>query len=774
MRKKVTKQGAGSVFLELKANSQDWEMKRLYSLFAKAKPLICLPKSIGLRLFTQIFLHVFMVFCSHHVIGQSQIAVGTWRIHPSYLEGGFLTGSGQTVFSQGTSSLFYFSINDLEAKPLTVMDGLYSQTFTASAFDQISKKLVVAYQDGTVDLVGEKNVQRLTSIRDNPLILNKTIRNIKSIAGLVYLTGDFGVAALDPQKSAFTASFINIGPGGSLLQVLDIDEDSGIYYLATPLGLLIGDRNSNLNDFRNWSLQHTNFTGGFRNLAVYRGGVYLIGVDNRAYMIEGGTLNWLIGTADLVGLKKAGEQLFFSDRASIYQVGETGSFSQIYNSVLGDIFDFHIGGEQLFISQFGKGVFNTSSNTYVFPNGPSSSVKNFYWDKNGTWALPSGFQSNGPPVSSLGNTTSVLKEGIWREAIAPDNVISKAFFKDSDYFGTIGNGLWKVSDGPLQQIELSGISQNISIGALAVQHENILWAGVFENFGSLYKISANGDISQVQVQGLQFPRKMVVDRSGNLWILQTPLTGPSRIRVFNESTGLNRLLNNSANQGGLPNAAIRDMDLDLEGNLWVATSSGVFYLPSVQFVNTNSPINSIVPIFENRPLLSGVSLSSVLVAPDQTKWFGSEREGLWQFSEQGDERLGHFTRANSPLTSGLVQSLGMDPVSGELLIVQPNAAFSFRTKSMGLFDNLSELKIFPNPVRPDFSGYLSIEGLTDFSRIKITTAAGRVVYSAEVRGGKATWNILEGLGGRPGPGVYLVYVVDSVGQERIAGKFVVL
>jgi hypothetical protein len=69
---------------------------------------------------------------------------------------------------------------------------------------------------------------------------------------------------------------------------------------------------------------------------------------------------------------------------------------------------------------------------------------------------------------------------------------------------------------------------------------------------------------------------------------------------------------------------------------------------------------------------------------------------------------------------------------------------------------------------------LSIEGLTDFSSIKITTAAGRVVYSAQVRGGKATWNILEGLGGRPGPGVYLVYVIDSVGQERIAGKFLVL
>jgi hypothetical protein len=768
------RQDAGNVFLEPKANRKDWKMKRLYSLYVRIKHLIFSKKSIVIKHIGQISFHVFMVFYSLHAMGQSQIAVGTWRIHPSYLEGGFLTGSSQTVFSQGISSLFYFSANDLEPKPLTVMDGLYSQTFSASSFDPISKKLMVAYQDGTVDLVGEKHVQRLTSIRDNPLILNKTIRAVKSINGLVYLTGDFGIAILDPQKAAFTASYINIGPEGSLLQVLDIDEDSGNYHLATPLGLLIGDKNDNLNDFRNWSLQSTNVTGGFRKLAVYGGNVYLIGADNRAYIIEDGNSNWLVGTADVVGLKKAGEQLFFSDRTSIYQVGESGSFSQIYNSGSGEIFDFLIEGEHLFISQFGKGVFNTSSNTHIFPNGPSSSVKSFYWDKNGTWALPSVFQSNGPSVSSLGNSTSVLREGIWSKAIAPDNVISKAFFRNSDYFGTIGDGLWKVSDGSLQQIELPGITQNSSMGALVVQHENMLWAGVMDSFASLFKIAANGDVSQVQVQGLQFPRKMLVDKSGNLWILQTPPSGQNRIRVFNESTGLNRLLTNSPNQGNLPNVAIRDMDLDLEGNLWVVTSSGVFYLPFVQFVNTNSPINSIVPIFENRPLLSGVSLTSVLVAPDQTKWFGSEREGLWQFSEQGDENLGHFTKDNSPLTSGLIQNLAFDPVSGELLIAQPNDAFSFRTKSMGSFEKLSELKIFPNPVRPDFSGYLSIEGLTDFSRIKITTAAGRVVYSAQVRGGKATWNIMEGLGGRPGPGVYLVYVVDSVGQERVAGKFVVL
>ncbi|WP_373496527.1 two-component regulator propeller domain-containing protein [Aquiflexum sp.] len=749
-------------------------MMKLEGLFASKNHIICLRNSFSMKVFSLLFLHIFFVFYSLHVIAQSQIAVGSWRIHVSYLEGGYLTGSNQTVFSQGRSSLFYFSVNDFDPKPLTVMDGLYTQSFNASAFDPVSKKLIVGYRDGTVDLVGEKNVQRLTSIRDNPLILNKNINSAKTLGGFVYLAGDFGVAVIDPQKAAFMASYINIGPNGSSLEILDIDEDSGFYYLATRFGLVIGDKHENLNDFRNWQIQNLNVIGGSKKLAVYEGNVYMIGSDNRVYILEEGILNWMIGTENVSSLKKFGEQLYFSDRSSIYQVGEGGSFLQFYNHGSNEIVDFHMMGDDILISQVGKGVFNVSSNTHIFPNGPSSSAKSFHWDKNGTWALPGGFQFTGATVSSIGSKTSVLKEGIWSEALAPDHVISKSIFRNSDYFGTIESGLWKVSDGSLQQIVLPGTNQKVSISSLVVTEGNLLWVGVFDNFGSLYKISGNGDISQVQVQGLQFPRKIIVDRYGNLWILQTPPTGQNRIRVFNESTGLNRFLGNAVNQGNLPNSEIRDMDLDQEGNLWVGTSSGVFYLPFVQFVNSNSVLNSIFPIFENRQLLSGVAITSVLVAPDQTKWYGTERDGLWHFSELGDERFGHFTGDNNPLTSASIQSLAIDPVSGELLIVQPNAAFSFRTNSMGSFENFSELKIFPNPVRPDFSGYLSIEGLTDFSRIKITTAAGRVVYSTQVRGGKATWNIMEGLGGRPGPGVYLVYVIDASGQERISGKFVVL
>jgi len=712
----------------------------------------------------------FSVFAAN---GQSKIEVGSWRIHPAYTEGGNLTGSNQTVFFQGENSLFYFSTDNHEPQPLSVMDGLYSQSFTASVFDFQSKKLIVAYDDGVVDLVGERNVQSLTSIRDNPLILNKKIIHARSIDGLVYLTGDFGIAIIDPVIGIFRESYINIGPEGSELEILDIDKEGDFYYLATALGLLKGNINTNLNDFRNWVNQDLNLSGGVEEVQALEGEFFLSGADGRIYIFKNGNLDWLIGTENSGRLKKIDGELFFTDGTSIYQLGSGGSFAQILQKEENTIIDYHITGNNVYLSQQG-GVFNQNSENFISPNGPFSQIRNFHWDENGTWGIPVFFPVGGNPIRSFGDKTSVLKDGKWSEAIAPGNVMSKAVFKGDNYFGAFENGLWIESNGDLQRVSIPDFPQINTIRSFVNQNNNILWMGANDNLGRLFKLTSKNQIAAVPVSGLQFPHKIILDQSGNLWILQAPPNGIPRIRVFNENTGLNRLLSSSTNQGNLPNSEILDMDMDLEGNLWIATSSGVAYLPFVQFTSVNSPVNAILPIFDNRPLLIGQRVKSVLVAPDQTKWFGTEREGLWQFSEFGDILLNQFTGNNSPLTSPDIQNTTLEPFSGEILITQSNVAFSFRGTSISAFESLNSLKIYPNPVRPDFSGYLSIEGLTDFAQIKITTSAGRVVFGAQIRGGKATWDLREGSGNRPEAGIYLVYVSDESGVEKVAGKFVIL
>jgi hypothetical protein len=192
-------------------------------------------------------------------------------------------------------------------------------------------------------------VQSLTSIRDNPLILNKKIIHARSIDGLVYLTGDFGVAVIDPAIGAFRDSYINIGPEGSELEILDIDKEGDFYYLATALGLLQGNINTNLNDFRNWVNQGLDLAGGVKEVQVLEGEVFLSDTDGRIYIFKNGNLDWLIGTENSGRLKKINGELFFTDGASIYQLFSGGSFSQILQREDNSIFDFHITGNNIYL-----------------------------------------------------------------------------------------------------------------------------------------------------------------------------------------------------------------------------------------------------------------------------------------------------------------------------------------------------------------------------------------------------------------------------------------
>jgi hypothetical protein len=81
-----------------------------------------------------------------------------------------------------------------------------------------------------------------------------------------------------------------------------------------------------------------------------------------------------------------------------------------------------------------------------------------------------------------------------------------------------------------------------------------------------------------------------------------------------------------------------------------------------------------------------------------------------------------------------------------------------------------EIKIFPNPVRENFSGYISITGLKENSEVKFTDAFGSLVYRTKSMGGTATWNGFRFDGTKASSGVYFVFVSDITGKEKKAGK----
>ena len=86
----------------------------------------------------------------------------------------------------------------------------------------------------------------------------------------------------------------------------------------------------------------------------------------------------------------------------------------------------------------------------------------------------------------------------------------------------------------------------------------------------------------------------------------------------------------------------------------------------------------------------------------------------------------------------------------------------------------SAVRIFPNPVRPDYDGLVGIAGLVANAQVKITDVAGRLVYQTRANGGTATWDTRDYRGQRANTGVYLVFSADDTGAETMVGKIAVV
>ena len=136
--------------------------------------------------------------------------------------------------------------------------------------------------------------------------------------------------------------------------------------------------------------------------------------------------------------------------------------------------------------------------------------------------------------------------------------------------------------------------------------------------------------------------------------------------------------------------------------------------------------------------------------------------------------LDSFTTDNSPLPANAIQSLAIEPVSGRVFVQTDKGIVSYQGPATEPAESLSRLTIFPNPVRPDFTGNVGINGLTDNATVKIVDAGGQLVYETRSQGGTATWNLRDYRNRPAQTGVYLIVVVAADGAEGLAGKLAVV
>ena len=192
--------------------------------------------------------------------------------------------------------------------------------------------------------------------------------------------------------------------------------------------------------------------------------------------------------------------------------------------------------------------------------------------------------------------------------------------------------------------------------------------------------------------------------------------------------------------------------------------------------NGTTPVNITITNGEFAEyLMAYENITAIAVDGANRKWVGTAAGGLYLISPNGLEQLQHFTAANSPLFSDKVLAIGIQPSSGEVFVGTDKGLQVYRSTATNADAIPAEqVKVFPNPVRPDYEGPIAIKGFTRNGLVHITDASGHVVYSAMADGGQVVWNGRTHDGQRVASGVYYVFASDAEGGNRSVGKILIV
>jgi ligand-binding sensor domain-containing protein len=273
---------------------------------------------------------------------------------------------------------------------------------------------------------------------------------------------------------------------------------------------------------------------------------------------------------------------------------------------------------------------------------------------------------------------------------------------------------------------------------------------------------------------------MVMSPSGHLWLIL-----PSGVGLFVLNPGSDPAsISDDAYRkpplyDGQGNALPNDINcitFDRSGYLWIGTSDGVIvsYNPGLVFDPSRFSFQRVkVPDIVSGLavyLLENEVVTTIAVDGGNRKWMGTQRSGLILQSADGTKQLKHFTIDNSPLPSNNIQHVAVHPTTGEVFIATDKGLVSFRGDATEPAATFGKVYAFPNPVRPNFTGNITITGLVENTIVKITDVSGNLVYETTSQGGQATWNGKDRNGKRVATGVYLFFCSDSTGEQSIVGK----
>ncbi len=742
---------------------------------------------------------------------QSDLRIGEWKSYMSHATGNFVAQSPDYIFFGSNGGLVQINKANDEVRFITKVEGLSDISVQALAWDQRTNRLVIAYQNSNLDIYDPKSseVINLPDILRNTRILGDKIISritIPPASDFAYLACGFGIVELNLKKNEFGFSAFSGVP------VYEITIYKSKIYAAAESGLYAIENDKtkvNPGDFGQWQFLDAFGSGAYKAMTVFNNTMYL-GSGKNIYTWDGATKN-----------------LIFAEPSSLHSIEYLSSNSDLLlvgfscnNNCDGELYSIDKNNT---VSSLNGSCVPRPIYAIIDEKGRGWFADRFQaFRSNNKITEACNFKYFNTPFSPFSTDIALKNDNVYVASGGID--ASNSYLFRGDGFFSLSEGIWRVynrgNQPAIQQADLVDLYKMAVDPVTGILYIGTFWGGlmqcdmtniddpaikIFDKSNSSLQ-GAVGDLARTRIGGLTY------DQKGNLWmtnyLAEKPIsvyqkdgtwssfTTPSNttllacaadssgqiwfsvynqgVLVYNPGSNITstaddqmRLFNNG--NSVITSNIINAITTDLDGSVWLGTSNGVFVFECGESVFDASCKGSkrvIVQLDLGANLLDNEDVQCIAVDGANRKWFGT-RNGITVISAAGDQLIAKYTKDNSPLFDNLITALRYNTKSGEMYIGTGNGLQSLRTDATGASksNQFSDIFAFPNPVRPEYTGPITIQGLRRNSFVKITDFAGNIVNKGSSNGGTYTWDGFDSFGRRISSGIYIAWISAGDGFE---------
>lgn len=755
--------------------------------------------------------YLLLLFCFVTINSIAQNFEDSWTGFFSYTSIKGISEGNDKVFVAAENAVFTYDLFSQEVTTIDSVNGLSGELISTIYYSENFGLLVIGYENGLIEIVidGESDILSVVDILEKTAIPpdRKNINDFFEYNGNLYISTEFGISVYDLAALEFGDTYF-IGTFGSQINITQTTVvEPYIYAATTDEGVkraMVEDEN--LIDFENWT---TITTGNIRGIQALDNEVYIARNNNTIGRFNGNNFVQVGTTSSAVlDFRAIDDQLAITTVNDITAYGPGFNLLSSVNSL--PEYDFELQSGIAFGNNFYMGTtefgllivpFGNNTATQILPDGP---IRNRPFSIDATpgqlWVAFGEISVNFNPFNPISRFgISNLRDSTWTnipyELIeGATDIVNVSINPENPaevYMSSFIGGLLKINDqSPVAIFDETNSNLELPFNDPGIGIR--IYGSDFDSQGNLWFVQSrlnNGLIRKSPSDQFQkFDFSDVLEGEDELALTELRIsregfvffgTAENGLVGYNPFNGaLNRIDEGSGN-GNLSNRNVRALEFDSQNRLWIGTLSGLRVLFNVGgfFEDIgNVEAQEIIILDDGIPqeLLFEQSITDIEVDGSNNKWISTATSGVFYLSPNGQETLLRFTRDNSPLPSNNVQDIAIDAVSGRVYFATINGLVAFEGTSTAPRDDLENVYAFPNPVRPGFTGNVTIDGLTANANVKITDIEGNLVFETTSEGGSVLWDTTAFGNYRVASGVYLVMITTDDALETKVHKLMIV